>query len=72
MKIEVIQNLTPSNFDCGLGPACPSVFEINEERFAIIGKKSDFAQLPSQIANKIGEDEAVVLIPKELLSLINR
>jgi len=67
MRRNKIQEITPKRLFCGLA-ACPSVFETEKETFLIIGKKLDSGDIPNEVRKKIGNDEMVIEVPKELIT----
>jgi hypothetical protein len=67
MKITHIFDVTPMKFQCMVG-ACPSIFE-SAQGVLIIGKRLAKAAVPASVWRKIGKDEALILVPKDLLKL---
>lgn len=67
MKKNKIKEVTPKALFCGLA-ACPSVFETDKDTFLIVGKKLDKLNIPDEVRNKIGKDEFVVEVPKNLIT----
>lgn len=62
-----MKEITPEQFLC-IAAACPSVFETDEKKFLIIGKKLDIDTIPEKIKKKIGNDETVIEVPKNLIT----
>jgi len=62
-----IKEITPLTQMCGLA-ACPSVFETDKDTFFIIGKKLDNSNIPEKVKKKIGSDEMVIEVPKNLIA----
>lgn len=62
-----IKEITPKILFCGLA-ACPSLFETDSGKFLIIGKKLDKDNIPDEVKRKIGNDEMVIEVPKELIT----
>ena len=62
-----IYERTPNSLYCAIG-ACPSVFETEKETFLIIGKKLDNDKVPDEVKKKIGKDEMVIEVPKNLIT----
>lgn len=58
---------TPNNLFCAIG-ACPSVFETEKGTFLIIGKKLDKENIPDEVRKKIGNNEMVIEVPKNLIT----
>ena len=67
IKRMKIKEITPSSLFCGVG-ACTSVFETEKETFLIIGKKLDSGDIPNEVRKKIGNDEMIIEVPKELIT----
>jgi hypothetical protein len=61
-----LRNLTPEHMRCGLGQ-CPAVFELPDGSLVIIGRNPDTA-LASLLADKVGQDEQIVVISPALLA----
>jgi len=58
-----LKDLTPLKFRCVIGN-CPAVFEENNKKYLrIIGQQVDFGEL----AHRVGQDEQVIRIDRELL-----
>ena len=49
---------------CGIG-ACPAIFETTKSSYILIGKKGYAKKLG--IANRVGKDEFVIEVPKDLI-----
>ncbi len=62
-----IKEVTPAAFICGPG-SCPSVFEIEDGRLLVIGKKVDASKARLLPEGKVGPDELVIEIPAGLVS----
>lgn len=62
-----VNEITPNNFKCSL-VACPSVFETDEGKLFIIGKKLDNENIPDEVRKNIGSDEMVIEVPKNLIT----
>ena len=58
---------TPDKLYCLIG-TCPSVFETDEGTFLIIGKKLNIKNIPEEVKRKIGSDEMIIEIPKNLIT----
>lgn len=67
MKKNNIKEITPTTLLCGLA-ACPSVFETDNGTFLIIGKKLDIEKISDEVKKKIGSDEMVIEVPKNLIT----
>ena len=65
-KIKVIE-ITPNKFHC-IAAACPSVFETDSGKLLIIGKKLGKESIPDDVKKKIGSDEMVIEVPKNLIT----
>ena len=61
-----IKEITPEKFLC-MAAACPSVFETDERKLLIIGKKLNTDGIPEKVKKKIGNDETVIEVPKNLI-----
>lgn len=55
--------ITPHGMRCGLG-LCPSIFRDEDGNYVLIGKETR-GRVP---AERVGSDETVISIPKELLA----
>ena len=66
-ETKTIKEITPIQFMCIL-TACPSIFEAEKGTFLIIGKKLDNENIPDEVKRKIGSDEMVIEVPKNLLT----
>lgn len=64
-RIEAIE-ITPSTLRCGVG-VCPSVFDTQDGSFLIIGKRLEDKDIPGIVKRKIGRDETVIQVPRELI-----
>ncbi len=61
-----LKEITPAEFSC-TAMVCPAVFEIeNEDKLAIVGRKVDNLE-ELGIAKRVGEDEQVVMVDKEMM-----
>lgn len=77
--IYEVQRLTPENMRCALGP-CPEVaYDSRIESYLIVGKVISQEEARGislgegrTLADKIGEGEALVRVPKVLLAEINK
>ncbi len=49
-------------------PCCPAIFKDDNGQVFIVGKKINKNLYP-QLKNKVGKDEEVVVIPKELMDV---
>jgi hypothetical protein len=65
-KIKCFE-ITPKRFLC-VGGACPSVFMTEKGTFLMIGKKLDKENIPDEVKRKIGSDEMVIEVPKNLIT----
>ena len=65
-KIKCFE-ITPKRFLC-IAAACPSVFETEKRTFLIIGKKLNKDNIPDEVKRKIGSDEMVIEVPKNLIT----
>ena len=63
-KIKLQKELTPVDMICIVG-GCPAIFETNNDSYALIGKKLNADELG--ISKRIGKDEVLIEIPKELI-----
>lgn len=63
-KIKLQKELTPVEIICIMG-GCPAIFETNNNSYAVIGKKLNADELG--ISNRVGNDEVLIEIPKELI-----
>ena len=63
---EKLTELTPKYMRCCIS-ACPSIFETVDDSYMVIGKKIKLNDLPEKIRNKIGSDETIIEVPKDLL-----
>jgi hypothetical protein len=61
-----LKEITPVSQRCGIG-ACPAIFETDRGNYIIIGKTVR-QQTNTQLSGRIGPNEAVVEIPRELLA----
>ncbi len=61
-----VKEISPDNY-CVLG-SCPSVFETDKGTFLIIGKKLDNEKIPDEVKKKIGSNEMVIEVPKNLIT----
>lgn len=66
-KSNNIVEITPKSLMCGV-LSCPSVFETESETFLIIGKKLYKENIPDEVRKKIGNDEMVIEVPKNLIT----
>lgn len=59
-----LRNVTPEDFDCGVGP-CPAIYETDSGTYLIIGKQVN----PSDagLESKVGDDELLVEVPREII-----
>ncbi len=58
-----IEDITPEEYRCAVG-ACQVIYEVlNEDKLVIVGKRADI----SELEGRINEDEAAVVIDKELI-----
>ena len=64
--MKVIEK-TPKKLFCAIG-TCPPVFETDNGTLLIIGKKLDKKNIPDEVKRKIGSDEMVIEVPKNLIS----
>jgi hypothetical protein len=62
------KDITPKNYKCGLGPACPAVFTTNQDTYMIVGKTLERDEALKLLGNKVGKDETVILVPKGLIN----
>ena len=51
---------------CGVG-MCPTVFKTDDGNLLIVGELIPDDQIPEEVREKIGTDEAVVKIPADLV-----
>lgn len=58
---------TPEKLFCVIG-TCPALFETDEGTFLIIGKKLNKENIPAEVKRKIGSDEMVIEVPKNLIT----
>ena len=65
-KIKCFE-ITPKRFHC-IAAACPSVFETEKGTFLIIGKELDNENIPDEVRKKIGNNEMVIEVPKNLIT----
>ena len=65
-NVNTVKEITPQEFRCGVG-MCPSVFDTNDGNLLIIGKSLVDNEIPEMILKKIGENETVVKVPKNLI-----
>jgi len=67
-KIELV-NITPHRYMCTAWLVCPAVYSIEKEgKLAIVGKKGEARELG--IAHKVGEDEVVAIVDREMIRQI--
>lgn len=57
---------TPAELACLVG-ACPSIFELENGTFVIVGKILE-KNIDSKIMNKIGVGETCIEVPRELIT----
>jgi hypothetical protein len=62
-----LKEITPEYLRCVIG-TCPAVYETDRGTYILIGKVVKSADIGSSLAERIGPDETVVEIPKELVS----
>lgn len=65
--MKKIVEITPNKLRCAL-LSCPSVFETDKGTLLIIGKKLDKESVPNEVKRKIGSDEMVIEVPKNLIT----
>lgn len=66
-----ITNVTPVSLNC-MGVACPSIFNTDNGKYIIIGKKLEDKDLSQAVKDKIGDGEIAIEIPQELLGELNK
>jgi hypothetical protein len=62
----VIEDITPSEFMCGIGQ-CPSVFRKEDGNLLIIGAMVNRSLFSNKITNRIGDHEEIIEVPYDLL-----
>ncbi|HEX8490994.1 MAG TPA: hypothetical protein VF626_08250 [Chthoniobacterales bacterium] len=65
--IAIKRELTPSELYCGLGPACPALFELEDGSFLVVGRKVENSELPETMRGRISADERGIVVPRALL-----
>ena len=66
-----LKEITPSRHMCAVVISCPAIFQIETaqgEKLAIVGEKGDPKELG--IADKVSNDEQVVIVDREMLRQI--
>ena len=61
------KNITPKGAQCGLGPACPAIFQTDRGTYVIVGSIPAMDDLPRNIRKKVGKGETAVEIPDNVL-----
>lgn len=61
-----MKEITPEQFRCHTSSCCPAVYQKQDGSYVIVGKKLNVNDL-QQVADRVGDDEYVVEIPKGLL-----
>lgn len=64
-EISIEDELTPAQLRCG-GGTCPAVYRLSDGTLLIVGKAID-PTLLGQISDRIGPDEAAVIISQDYL-----
>ena len=65
LYVKILREITPKTLRmCGIG-ACPAIFETTKSSYILIGKKGYAKKLG--IANRVGKDEFVIEVPKDLI-----
>ncbi|MEC8009259.1 MAG: hypothetical protein VX185_00640 [Pseudomonadota bacterium] len=62
----MMKDITPESFACHTADCCPAVYETENNSYVIVGKKLNDKQ-HAAIAAKVGEDEYVIEVPKEMI-----
>ncbi len=66
-----LKEVTPKAYQCVIG-ACPSVFKTDRNTYVIVGKLIDNIKDIDLLAQKVGEGETAIELPKEIIdSIIN-
>jgi hypothetical protein len=62
---------TPAQRGCGANNSCPDVLELEDGDFLVIGKlhllTAPEAERMNEVGASIGEDESVVLVPRDCI-----
>lgn len=60
-----LRELTPKSMICSYVIVCPAIYEDKSGKYLIIGKKAN----PSKfgLKKKVGKDEVLISVPKELI-----
>ena len=66
--IQIKRELTPAQLKCGLGPACPAIFELTDGSLLLVGKLVAASDIPKDLLGRIAADEKAVVIPRALVS----
>jgi len=61
-----LKDITPADFVCHTSNCCPAVFE-TDASYVIIGKKLNATSMAA-IADRVGNDEFVIEVPKGMIS----
>ena len=61
------KELTPDSVNCGIA-ACPALFETSSGTYVLIGRAIAADEVASCLPGRVGEGEAAIEIPRELLS----
>jgi hypothetical protein len=67
--IYEVREVTPQEVSCGIG-ACPAIFVTQSGEYAIIGKTvspKDCSVDGRTLEGKVGEGEALIVIPRQLI-----
>lgn len=64
-----LTEITPVK-DC-LGGHCSAIFSTDEGSLVIIGKLMTDDQTNELLTNRVGKDEAAIVVPKELIAGLN-
>jgi hypothetical protein len=68
--IYELVEITPKEMQCGLLGFCPSVYKSKKGEYFIIGEKVNPAD--AGLEKKVGANEALIKIPKALLSELSK
>jgi len=61
-----LKEITPSEFVCHSATCCPAVFETGNNSYVIIGKKLPVSAA-AQLADRVGDDEFAIEVPKGMI-----
>lgn len=70
-KQYLYSNLTPKKYMNCPPPACPTILEA-EDHYLVISPKASKSDLPEEFKSRLGKNERVIKIPKDLLNKLKK